>query len=155
MIYQTHYEVLQVARSASPEVIRAAYESLSQLWRPDRNPDRRAEAEYRTKGFDLAYEVLSDPQKRKAYDVKLDSEAKVEEPKRRPRQEPKSLPTSPAPKEMHRILVEPKSSALFWNQRLIEGIGIETLGGVFTEILAKEGLNNSTRPGDNSATQRR
>ena len=84
MIYQTHYEVLQVARSASPEVIRAAYESLSQLWRPDRNPDRRAEAEYRTKGFDLAYEVLSDPQKRKAYDVKLDSEAKVEEPKRRP-----------------------------------------------------------------------
>ena len=38
----THYDNLQVARNASPEVIRAAYKSLTQRYHPDRNPNDRA-----------------------------------------------------------------------------------------------------------------
>ncbi|MCS6804710.1 MAG: DnaJ domain-containing protein, partial [Blastocatellia bacterium] len=34
----THYDNLKVARNAPPEVIRAAYKTLSQRFHPDRNP---------------------------------------------------------------------------------------------------------------------
>lgn len=71
MVEPTQYEILEVARSASPEVIRAAYKSLSQRWHPDRNPSNLAEAERRIKGIDAAYELLSDPAKRALYDAKI------------------------------------------------------------------------------------
>ena len=66
---QTHYDTLEVTRTASPEVIRAAYKSLSQRWHPDRNSRNRAEAEARMKDINAAYAALSDPQKRAAYDA--------------------------------------------------------------------------------------
>lgn len=66
---QTHYNTLEVTRTASSEVIRAAYKSLSQRWHPDRNPGNRAEAEARMKEINAAYAALSDPQKRAAYDA--------------------------------------------------------------------------------------
>ena len=62
----THYDNLKVTRNAPPEVIRAAYKSLSQKFHPDRNPEREA-----TRTFQIiksAYEVLSDPAKRKEHD---------------------------------------------------------------------------------------
>ncbi len=72
---ENFYDILQVTRAASPEVIRAAYKSLSQRWHPDRNLGNRAEAEYRMKGINAAYNVLSDPQKRADYDAELDKQA--------------------------------------------------------------------------------
>jgi DnaJ-class molecular chaperone len=63
----THYDNLKVARDAPPEVIRAAYKTLSQKFHPDRNPDKPNS----TRTFQLislAYEVLSNPVKRKAHD---------------------------------------------------------------------------------------
>jgi DnaJ-class molecular chaperone len=63
----THYDNLKVTRNAPPEVIRAAYKSLSQKFHPDRNPDNRDA----TRTFQIiksAYEVLSDPVKRKEHD---------------------------------------------------------------------------------------
>jgi DnaJ-class molecular chaperone len=62
----THYDNLKVTRNAPPEVIRAAYKSLSQKFHPDRNPDKEA-----TRTFQIiksAYEVLSDPGKRREHD---------------------------------------------------------------------------------------
>lgn len=62
----THYDNLKVTRNAPPEVIRAAYKSLSQKFHPDRNPDKEA-----TRTFQIiksAYEVLSDPKKRREHD---------------------------------------------------------------------------------------
>ena len=72
---ETHYDTLQVTRTASPEVIRAAYKSLSQRWHPDRNLRNRAEAERMMTGINMAYAVLSDPRRRTDYDAELDEQA--------------------------------------------------------------------------------
>lgn len=63
----THYDNLKVARNAPPEVIRAAYKSLSQKYHPDRNPNK-PDAIRIIKIINSAYEVLSDPQKRREHD---------------------------------------------------------------------------------------
>lgn len=66
--FRTHYDNLQVAEDASPEVIRGAYRCLSQKWHPDKNPGSRAEAVRIMQLINAAYEVLSDPQRRKEHD---------------------------------------------------------------------------------------
>jgi len=65
-----HYEVLEVSAKASPEVIRAAYRSLMQRYHPDKNPGNADIAE-RAARIAQAYDVLSDPGKRAAYDSLL------------------------------------------------------------------------------------
>ncbi len=67
----THYDTLQVARDASPEVIRAAYRQLVQQWHPDKNPRRPDEAARKIREINTAYDVLSDPQRRRDYDASL------------------------------------------------------------------------------------
>lgn len=63
----THYDHLKVARDAPPEVIRAAYKTLSQKYHPDRNPGD-AGAAHRMALINAAYDVLSDPIRRQAHD---------------------------------------------------------------------------------------
>lgn len=65
-----YYEILEVSQNASPEVIKAAYKSLMQRYHPDKNPGNAGIAE-RALGVVQAYEVLSDPTRRAAYDSKL------------------------------------------------------------------------------------
>ena len=64
----SHYTTLGVTRDASPAAIRKAYRALALKWHPDKNPDRRAEAEAKFVEISAAYEVLSDDRKRDAYD---------------------------------------------------------------------------------------
>ena len=63
---QDLYELLGVARDADADAIKKAYRRLARQYHPDVNPD--PEAQERFKEVSLAYEVLSDPQKRAAYD---------------------------------------------------------------------------------------
>jgi DnaJ-class molecular chaperone len=63
----THYDNLKVARNAPPEVIRAAYKTLSQKYHPDRNGNS-AEAIRVIQIINSAYAVLSDPVKRREHD---------------------------------------------------------------------------------------
>jgi hypothetical protein len=88
----THYDNLKIARNAPPEVVRAAYKTLSQKFHPDRNSDK----EGATRTFQIinsAYEVLSDPVKRKAHDEWIvATEAKNH-----------SAENGPDPATMHRI----------------------------------------------------
>ena len=61
------YKVLGVARSASEKDIKSAYRKLARKYHPDVNPgDKQAEDKFKEIGE--AYEVLSDPEKRRKYD---------------------------------------------------------------------------------------
>jgi molecular chaperone DnaJ len=62
-----YYAILGVGRSASEKEIKQAYRRLARKYHPDVNPgDKTAEAKF--KEMNEAYEVLSDPEKRKKYD---------------------------------------------------------------------------------------
>jgi len=64
---QDYYERLGVRRNASPDDIRKAYRRLARKYHPDVNPgDKHAEEKF--KHIQGAYEVLSDPKKKKMYD---------------------------------------------------------------------------------------
>lgn len=65
---KNHYETLGVSRDATPEEIIKAYRKLAMRYHPDR---RGSGNEEKFKEAKEAYEVLSDPEKRKAYDLEL------------------------------------------------------------------------------------
>ncbi|WP_420640252.1 molecular chaperone DnaJ [Candidatus Poriferisocius sp.] len=61
------YDLLGVSRDATEDDLKRAFRKLARKYHPDANPDN-AEAEARFKEIALAYETLSDPQKRAHYD---------------------------------------------------------------------------------------
>ena len=67
MSKRDYYEVLGVTRNASDDDLKGAYRRLAMKYHPDRNPDSE-EAEIKFKEAKEAYEVLSDPRKRAAFD---------------------------------------------------------------------------------------
>jgi molecular chaperone DnaJ len=67
MQQQDYYELLGVARDASDAEIKKAYRKLAMKYHPDRNPDDKS-AEEKFKEIQKAYAILSDKEKRGAYD---------------------------------------------------------------------------------------
>ena len=63
-----YYEVLGVPRDSNADQIKSAYRKAALKWHPDRNPDNKHEAETMFRECTEAYSVLSDPEKRVAYD---------------------------------------------------------------------------------------
>src|SRR5947207_9314442 len=62
-----YYEILGVARGATDDEVKRSFRKLAQQWHPDVNTS--AEADIRFKEINEAYQVLSDPQRRQAYDM--------------------------------------------------------------------------------------
>ncbi|CAA9480840.1 MAG: Chaperone protein DnaJ [uncultured Sphingomonadaceae bacterium] len=69
---KTHYDTLQVARDASPEVITAAYRALSRVHHPDRNVGKD-DADTMAL-LNASYAVLSDPQRRRVHDQWIEAQ---------------------------------------------------------------------------------
>ncbi len=67
MEYKDYYKILGVSRNATQEEIKRAYRKLAAKYHPDKNKGNK-EAEERFKEINEAYQVLSDPEKRKLYD---------------------------------------------------------------------------------------
>lgn len=63
-----YYDILGVSKGASSEEIKKAYRKQALEWHPDRHKDDKEAAEKRFKEINEAYQVLSDSQKRSAYD---------------------------------------------------------------------------------------
>lgn len=62
-----YYQLLGIGKEASQKEIKQAYRRLARKYHPDLNPDDK-EAEAKFKEMNAAYQVLSDPEKRKKYD---------------------------------------------------------------------------------------
>ena len=67
MSQRDYYEVLGVSQNASNSELKKAFKKLAMKYHPDRNPDDPA-ANEKFKEAAEAYEVLSDPEKKSAYD---------------------------------------------------------------------------------------
>ncbi|MCE5388022.1 MAG: DnaJ domain-containing protein [Acidithiobacillus sp.] len=66
MEYKDYYQILGVARNADADAIKAAYRKMARKYHPDVSKEHNAEDRF--KEVQEAYEVLKDPEKRRAYD---------------------------------------------------------------------------------------
>ena len=69
---QNYYDILEVSKNASPEIIEKAYKTLVKKYHPDLQKDEdKNKYEEKIKKINEAYNILSDPEKRKKYDLNL------------------------------------------------------------------------------------
>lgn len=69
---KNYYDILQVNRNASPEIIDKAYKTLAKKYHPDlQAEENKKQSEEILKEINEAYEILSEPEKKQAYDAFL------------------------------------------------------------------------------------
>ena len=66
-VHIDYYELLECERTADAATIKSSYRKLAMKYHPDRNPDSK-ESEEKFKEVKEAYEMLTNPEKREAYD---------------------------------------------------------------------------------------
>lgn len=129
MAGKDYYATLGVGRTASAQEIKSAYRKLARQLHPDMNPGDKA-AEMRFKQVNKAYEVLSDPDKRRKYDLYGERWEQFEQMSgARPNPRP-----SPGP---------PPGT----------GSGRADFGDLFNDLLRNRGARSSTGPGTRTRPQ--
>lgn len=63
-----YYDILEIPKTADENEIKTAYRKLAKKWHPDKNLNNTEEATAKFKEISIAYEVLSNPEKKKIYD---------------------------------------------------------------------------------------
>lgn len=96
---KTHYEILELKRDVSKSNIKKAYRRLALKYHPDRSSE--PDAEDRMKEINIAYEILSDPEKRASYDRTLPPEVIRKEPQAPKRPESKRSSTTDDAEHYH------------------------------------------------------
>ena len=79
--FTNYYLVLGVTNTTSPDAIKAAYRELAKKYHPDKNPGNKAAEDF-FKEIQQAYAVLSNPEKRKKFDLKFTYGATEPRPKK-------------------------------------------------------------------------
>jgi DnaJ-class molecular chaperone len=131
------YEVLDIAPSASAEEIKMAYHKLAFRYHPDRNPGED-EANKEMQEINEAYAILSDPIKRREYDLPRGYGSRV--PKFKKSSKVKISLNYPSPYMGHTGVVdkEPvKDTFRFWYTVRIESKGLTTVTRFAEEELEK------------------
>lgn len=116
----TYYDVLQVARDASPAEVRMAYRRLAQKFHPDKMPDN-ANAPRAMAAINAAYEVLSDPHRRTEHDLWIRRVERGSQP---------AAPLPEVPESLWAIL-HPATS---WAWYVLGGTVLCAFGTVFTAM---------------------
>src|ERR1700749_1125073 len=70
MQQKNYYSILGVKKTANADEIKSAYRELAKKYHPDKNPGNKAAEDF-FKEVQEAYAILSNPEKRKKYDLKL------------------------------------------------------------------------------------
>ena len=87
---RSYYQILAVPRDASALQIKAAFRKKAMRYHPDHNPGKEAWANKKLQRIIEAYEVLSNPARRRAYDRQLAMNQEVETGEETIRRRPKS-----------------------------------------------------------------
>lgn len=75
---ENYYEILEVSKNASKEVIEKAYKVLAKKYHPDlQEPANKKISEEKMKLINEAYEILSDDNKRRNYNIELENKEKA------------------------------------------------------------------------------
>ncbi len=160
----THYFVLGVARDATSEELTRAYRKLAMRHHPDRGGDAR-----RMVQLNDAYEVLSDEQQRRLYDLILESEEEVRFERtgqapdpirtpadRKPAQEPwvsseSVVPAESVPFKRRIRQIVRRTMTLAWKAAdmvsalLFQIIGTDVLGWILLTVFMLAGLAGATQ----------
>jgi hypothetical protein len=115
---RSHYDNLKVARDAPVEVIKSAYRALANKYHPDRNPGCEQSAKA-MKVINVSYDVLIDPDKRRAHDAWIDQQLGSQassQPRQeyRPQPPPSYRPPPTTPRPTEPTTLSEALGCLFW-----------------------------------------
>ena len=113
---KNYYYILQLRDFATDREIKKAFRQLAIKYHPDKNKGRK-DYEEKFKEIALAYEVLSDPNKKRDFDFKLSQQnlsSKIPETARQPNNEEQRRPVNTKPSEEKKVKVP-----LFWALAII------------------------------------
>ncbi|HLT74662.1 MAG TPA: DnaJ domain-containing protein [Ohtaekwangia sp.] len=134
---KNYYAILGVSHTASPDDIKKAFRKLAVQFHPDKNPDPKAEVIF--KELSEAYDVLSDWEKRKLYDLSFENPFGIKTPPPPPpkqHRDPKYKPKPPGYKPPKRYTVKDTMAEYLPYFRLVSWVGVVLFAILLIDFVA-------------------